>query len=137
MNSHWHDPIHGERLNMKLQSLLAIIALGMSLSSCAGMDAAMQYSDVHVQDLQANGHPWRIFDKPTEGRLMITRSLGRAMGGGFLAGLSFGAADTEIPKPEYQSAVQVWLDTKHSTACVVTDGYKLIKPQWEFKYRCP
>ena len=122
---------------MKLRSFLAIPALGIALSGCAGMSAAMQYSDVQVQDFQADGHPWRIFDKPTEGRLMITPSIGRAMGDGAVRGLTLGAADTDIPKPEFQSAVQLFLDTKHSTSCAITDGYLLIRPQWEFKYHCP
>lgn len=122
---------------MKFRAVMAIAVLAVALSGCAGMDAAMQYNDVQIQEFHANGHPWRIFDKPAEGRLMITPSIGRAVGEGFLSGLTFGAADTEIPKPEYQAAVAAWLRQKHPGSCIITDGYKLIKPQWEFKYRCP
>lgn len=78
---------------------------------------------------------WRIFDKSAEGRLMITPSLGRSAGAGAVTGLTFGAADTDIPKPEYQRAVEGWLSAQGRN-CMVTDGYKLIRPQWEFKYSC-
>jgi hypothetical protein len=100
------------------------------------LDSAMQYGGVPVQEVEAGGHPWRIFDKPAEGRLMITPSIGRSMGEGALSGLTLGAADTEIPKPDYQAAVAVWLKTRHGGVCTITDGYKLIRPQWEFTYRC-
>jgi hypothetical protein len=78
---------------------------------------------------------WRIFDKPTEGRLMITPSLGRSAAGGALRGLTLGAADTDIPKPEYQQAVEGWL-VSEGRVCKVSDGYKITRPQWEFKYSC-
>jgi hypothetical protein len=117
-------------------SKIAVMIVALFLSGCAGMDAAMEYNDVTVREMHFGGDTWRIFDKPAEGRLMITPSMERAMGGGFLSGLTFGAADTDIPKPEYQRAVEAWLRmTKRR--CTVLDGYKLIKPQWEFKYHCP
>jgi hypothetical protein len=100
------------------------------------MDSAMQYNGTPLQEIQFDGHPWRIFDKPAEGRLMITPSIGRSVGEGVLSGLTLGAADTEIPKPDYQAAVAAWLRTRHGGICTITDGYKLIKPQWEFKYHC-
>ncbi len=121
---------------MKAIQLGAVLALGIAVSGCAGMDAAMQYSDVPVREFKNSDDAWRIFDKPAEGRLMITPSLGAAMGQGALKGLTFGAADTEIPKPIYQRAVLGWLSYTART-CTVTDGYKLINPQWEFTYHCP
>ena len=95
----------------------------------------MQYDDVDPVHFEANDATWRIFDKPAEGRLMITPTIGESMTEGMLSGLTFGAADTDIPKPQYQSAVEQWL-ARSGRHCTVIDGYKLIKPQWEFKYRC-
>jgi hypothetical protein len=118
---------------MRKVVLCATLALG--LSGCAGMDAAMQYDDVDPVHFQAGDATWRIFDKPTEHRLMITPTIGESMTEGLWSGLTFGAADTEIPKPTYQHAVEAWL-AHTGRNCAVTDGYKLIKPQWEFTYRC-
>jgi hypothetical protein len=90
---------------------------------------------VSAERLSYSGDDWRIFDKPKEGRLMITPSIGRSAGMGALSGLTFGAADTDIPKAEYQAAVEAWL-VESGRKCAVTDGYKLIRPQREFRYRC-
>lgn len=65
---------------------------------------------------------------------MITPSLGTVAIDALKAG-PFNIFDTEIPKSFYQQAVEGWL-VQTGRACKVTDGYKLIKPQWEFKYSC-
>lgn len=119
---------------MKNRLLIAVAAL--TLSGCAGMSAAMQYSDVTLRDFDSGGNGWRIFDKPGEGRLMITTTYGRAVASGFRTGITFGLANnTDIPKSEYQSAVAAWL-AQSGRHCAISDGYKLIPEQWEFKYRC-
>lgn len=113
---------------------LMLIA-GATLAGCAGFDAALEYTGTPVMSYMNMADTWRIFDKPAEGRLMITPSLGRAAGNGAVSGLTLGIADTDIPKPEYQNAVEGWLIST-GRMCKVTDGYKLIRPQWEFKYAC-
>lgn len=122
---------------MSARGLLVALSASLMLAGCAGMDAAMQYDGVNPVHFQSppDGDTWRIFDKPNEGRLMVTPTLGEAMGEGFLSGLTLGAADTDIPKPEYQAAVAAWL-AHTGRHCTILDGYKLIRPQWEFKYRC-
>ena len=105
------------------------------LTGCAGMDAAEQYSNAPLVYYTNTSDTWRIFDKPTESRLMITPSLGHSAAAGMLSGLTLGAADTDIPKSEYQQAVEGWFAST-GRACKVNDGYKLIRPQWEFKYSC-
>jgi hypothetical protein len=116
--------------------LLAALMVLPAIAGCAGIDAAREYDDVQVTSFDANGHPWRIFDKPEEGRLMITPSFGRSAGAGLWRGLTFGAVDGSPPKPEFQSAVEAYLASHRPTKCTVLDGYVLLSPQWEFKYRC-
>lgn len=118
---------------MKFRTISA--GLAIFLSGCAGLDAALQYKGTAVVRFMDDRDDWRIFDKPKEGRLMITPSIGRAAGQGFGRGITLGAVDTDIPKPEYQRAVEGWLMAQ-KRQCSVTDGYKLIRPQWEFKYSC-
>lgn len=117
---------------------IAVLFFSVTLAGCgAGMDAALQYEGTPLHDFDYGGHPWRIFDMTAESKLMITPSLGRGMGEGFVRGLTFGAVDNDIPKPEYQAVVQEWLKATHlGKQCSVTDGYKLVRPQWEFIYRC-
>jgi hypothetical protein len=115
-------------------SVIVLIAL-FTLGGCAGMDAALKYTDTKVQTFPNGGDSWRIFDKPAEGRLMITPSIGESMKAGLISGATFGAADTDIPKPVYQRVVEAWF-VHTRRRCTMTDGYKLIRPQWEFKYSC-
>jgi hypothetical protein len=114
---------------------IIVLLLSLLLSGCAGMDAVNQYEGIDPPHFQYNGATWRIFDKPNEGKLMITPTIGEAMTEGLWRGLTLGAIDTDMPKSTYQAAVEGWLTYTHRK-CVVMDGYKLIRPQWEFKYRC-
>lgn len=117
-----------------IHRVLCVLLLAGALVGCAGINKALEYDDVNVQAFDWKDHPWRIFDKPAEMRLMITPSLSRASGQGFVGGLTLGIADTDIPKPEYQSAVEGWL--MQTRTCQVRDGYKIISNQWEFTYAC-
>jgi hypothetical protein len=115
--------------------VVALCVAAALLTGCAGINAALQYDDVMVKTVMNADGTWRIFDKPREGRLMITPTYGRSAANGLLSGLTLGAADTDIPKSEYQGGVETWL-IGTGRRCMVTDGYKLIRPQWEFKYVC-
>lgn len=119
-----------------LTTRTALLAATVLLPGCAGLGYAMQYSGSELTQFEWAGRPWRIFDKAAEQRMMITPSLGRSAGQGLIEGLTFGIADTEIPKPDYQAAVEGFLAGTGRANCQVTDGYKLIEPQWEFTYRC-
>jgi hypothetical protein len=120
---------------MKLRAMVIVATMGLVLSGCAGLDAAEEYSDVDHVSYAVDGSTWWIWDKPRESRVMVSPNPGRSMGQGFWSGLTLGAADTEIPKPQYQRVVEAWL-ARTGRRCAILDGYKLIKPQWEFKYRC-
>jgi hypothetical protein len=120
---------------MNRTGLLGIGAIFTVCAGCAGLNSALEYSDVMVMSFMDDKGGWRFFDKPAEGRLMITPSLSRAAGEGAVTGLTLVIADTDIPKSEYQAAVESWLK-QSGRDCTVTDGYKLIRPQWEFKYNC-
>ena len=116
---------------------VAIAATALLLCGCAGVNHAQQYQGVEVERFAWDGSTWRIFDKPSEGRLMITPTILRSARAGFFSGLTFGALDTDIPKPRYQGAVVSWIETSGRSGCTVTDGYEVVRPQWEFTYRCP
>lgn len=100
------------------------------LAGCAGFKEAREYRDATVVRFMDSNDNWRIFDKPDEGRLMITTSLGRAAGLGLTNPIG-----GDFPKPEYQSAAAGWL-VSTGRQCTITDGYLLVRPQWEFKYSC-
>lgn len=113
---------------MKLRISAALACL-VTLSGCAGIDAARQYNDVDPVSMTVHDHDWRIFDKPKESRMMVTPSIGRS----FAAGLPGG----DIPKPQYAAAAEAWLAKNHAgKTCTIVDGYVILQPQWEFTYKC-
>lgn len=115
---------------------IVIVLLSLSLVGCAGMQYAMKhYSGVPVVDHQMPDDTYRVFDKPNEGRLMITASVGSAMAGGFKSGITFGAASSSAPANLFQEAAESYLK-KTGRDCIIKDGHLIVSPQWEFVYEC-
>lgn len=101
------------------------------------MSYAMQYEGTPVVPVQTGYDTFRVFDKPAEGRMMVTSSMSAAMSGGAVSGLTLGAAPASAPKPYFQEAARKHLDSTGRQTCTITDGYLIIEPQWEFRYSCP
>jgi hypothetical protein len=118
---------------------MAVGVAGM-LCGCASANYVMsEYGGVQLKHFEMNdGQTYRVFDKPDANKLMITPSLDRAAGAGFVSGLTFGAVpaqDNLGPKPEYERASLAYLASTGRT-CRLIDGYVVIQGQWEFKYDC-
>ena len=105
-------------------------------AGCANVQYIEQnYSGVAVESVETQYDTFRVFDKAGEGRMMITSSLGSAVGQGLVGGLLYNPTVGATPKPVFQEAVEKYL--AHSgRRCVVLDGYLLAEPQWEFRYKC-
>ena len=91
-----------------MKVFLTVPAL-LLVAGCAGLDHAMEYSGVEVVMVTTQRADFRVFDKPEESRMMVTPTIGAAAGQGFLSGLTFGAADTDYPKPWFQEAAEAHL----------------------------
>lgn len=116
------------------RALAAALALG--LAGCSGMGYAIQnYSGVKVEKHVTSEGVFRIFDKPEEGRLMITESLGAAFRHGWAEGSTLGIANPNWPTEDMQRFAQSWLDIS-GRKCKITSGRLIIMPQWEFFYEC-
>ncbi|MBM1817424.1 hypothetical protein JQW73_21410 [Sulfitobacter pseudonitzschiae] len=118
--------------------ILAVLTAACVISGCTGETEfyTKDYSTVLPQEIQHNGRMWRIFDKPQEGRLMISPSARAAAGAGIATGLTLGL----IPSPNdkastFKPAVDAYLSQK-SENCGVTFSRLLIKPYYEFSYSC-
>jgi hypothetical protein len=111
------------------------VAVSLGLGGCAGFDEAVEISDEYaatpVVEYENTGGEWRIADKPAENRLKIGPSLARSFSAAFGGTVTF----AELPRVEYQTAVEGWLASSGRT-CMVTDGQLLVNPQWEFRYSC-
>ena len=123
---------------MKLKVLIAAVSLPLILIGCAGMDYAMKnYSGVKVESWVSptTKKTFRIFDKPTENRMMITLGFGDASAQGIGQGLTLGVADTRTPGGVYQDAAIEWLALR-GRACTATSTFLVIEPQYEVRYTC-
>ncbi|MBZ9699533.1 MULTISPECIES: hypothetical protein [unclassified Mesorhizobium] len=76
---------------------------------------------------------YRIFDKPAENRLMITSSIGNAMGQGALKGLTL--MDTTPPEILFEQAAVEYLASTGRT-CVSKKAFLIVQPQFEVQYDC-
>lgn len=115
--------------------LWSAMAACFCLAACAGFDEAVEvadeYAGTQVVQYENAGGSWRIYDKPNEGRLKIGPSLAGSFGAAFGNTVTFVA----LPKEDYQGTVEGWLAST-GRICMVTDGYLLVSPQWEFRYSC-
>lgn len=114
---------------------LATALLCAALSGCAGLDAALDYTGTPAMPYADIGDVWRVFDKPAEGKLMITPSLEHSGQQGAVTGVTLGAINGFLPGPVYGVAARHYLAST-GRACVIVEGYELILTQWEFRYRC-
>lgn len=116
---------------------ISIVASLFAVSACSGAGYAIEhYAGVDVKRIQANGEGSRIYDKPTEGRLMITPTIGRAASVGAVQGATLGTSDGNADTmSEFESAADAYVKSRDPN-CAVTRGALVINPQYEFFYEC-
>ena len=104
-----------------LHSVLPQSLLGKALHYTAGQwHKLKRYVDDGSGNVVDRAKTFRIFDKPAENRLMITPSLGDAVGIGAVRGLTL--MDSDSPIVVYKDAAVDWLRTTGRT-CTVVDAY--------------
>ncbi|MCB1397519.1 MAG: hypothetical protein H6898_16800 [Rhodobacter sp.] len=118
-------------------SVAALTSLAVLAAGCSGMSYAREtYDGVPVVQFQHGEGRWRIFDKPSDNRLMITPSLGRVAASGAVSGLTLGLAGGPTgPMAGYQAAAQAYLDGREG-GCTVVEGHRILTSQYEFTYTC-
>ena len=120
----------------ELKRLIAAIALIGALAGCAGVDYVLDnYSGIKPINYQsaALGKGFRIFDKPAENKLMITPTIGQALGEGMAKGLV--GSGVGAPEIVFENGALEWLAST-GRSCVATRTYLLIETQWEVLYNC-
>lgn len=106
------------------------VAVLLACAGCTGFEyVTTNYGGISAEQFQFGGSTYRVFDKPSESRLMITPSLGAAAG----AGLTFGAGVT--PQAQLARASSAYLKSS-GRACQVTEFYAIIETQYEAFYEC-
>lgn len=114
-----------------------VILLAAALSGCAGVNYIVEnYSGVDYEDVAMPDDTYRVFDKPSEGRMMVTSSLSSAAGQGIGRGLLLNSIDTTPPGPLFEAAANQFLVNKGRPECRAVSTALLVQPQFEVRYRC-
>jgi hypothetical protein len=84
------------------------------------------YGDVEVVELQLGGETYRVFDKPSANKMIVTKPMGWV--------LVHGSGWT--PKEPFEAAALKHLANTGRSSCRVTEASVIIGPKHEIKYDC-
>ncbi len=112
------------------------LVLALSLGACsAPQQIADDYRDTPRTTFTYENSTYRIFDKPSAGKLVITPSVASAMGTSLLRRMTFGTYGKAAPQAAVEAAVASYL-TSNGRKCTADSATQVRKPQWEFTYTC-
>lgn len=116
---------------------IKIAVASLFLSGCASVNYIKDnYDGVPITSVQTKHDTFRVHDKPAENRMMITSSIGAALAGGMLSGLTLGSATGTPPTPVFEEAANKYLAETGRAHCSVKSVALLLDPQFEAKYEC-
>jgi hypothetical protein len=113
-----------------------VIGLALTLAACsAPQHIGDEYRNVPRTTFAFEGNTYRIFDKPSAGKLVVTPSVANAMSDQLIRKVTFGTYGNAVPKASMESAVAAYL-TSNGRKCSTDSATLVRKPQWEFTYSC-
>lgn len=115
-------------ISVKTATVAASVLL---LMGCQGMGYAINNygSTPRLNWKDSAGKEFGIYDKPSENRMMVTSSFGKAVAIGATYGL---ASDTGLV---YRSAAEEYLRGQGRN-CIATSTTLIVEPQYEVAYTC-
>ncbi len=116
------------------RKITALVLLG--LSACAYPHYVNdEYRYVPLTNFAHDNRSFRIFDKPSAGKLVITSSLTTAMSDVVIRNATFDKYNNSVERQALENAVTAYLAGQGRT-CIVTGSSLMYDPQWEFTYTC-
>lgn len=107
--------------------LIAAATIALTLGACAGAGTAVtRYGAVQPVSFVSEGTTYRVYDKPADGRMMITPSIADSAGW-------YARSYMFDPALEFAAAAQSFVAGR---GCHVTNAAALIGPQFEVSYSC-
>ncbi len=119
-----------------MRNILMMLVAAFALGGCASLDRMASYGN-HFADakVKVDGRGFNIWVHPVDNDLLIQRSLGAAMGQGFVEGLTFNSLNLMEAKPVWKAAAE---QITGPLGCTVTDAYTLDnRTSWEAPFTCP
>jgi hypothetical protein len=116
---------------------LAIVVAAAILGGCNANDGASgeamynfligEFANIEPVELQVGGETYRVFDKPSATKMIITRSMGWILING---------ASGWTPKEPYGAAAAQHLANTGRSSCRVTEVSVIMGPKHGIKYDC-
>jgi hypothetical protein len=86
-----------------------------------------EFANIEPVELQIGGETYRVFDKPSATKMIITRTMGWVLVNG---------ANGYTPKEPYGAAAAQHLANSGRSSCRVTDVSVIMGPKHAIKYEC-
>ncbi len=129
------------RINSKSPRILharraAAALLAAGLTACAYPHYVNdEYRYIPLTTFAHDNRSFRIFDKPSAGKLVITPSLSTAVSDVVIRNATFGKYNNSVEVQSLSEAVIAYL-AGQGRKCVITGSSLMYDPQWEFTYDC-
>jgi hypothetical protein len=110
--------------------------MALTLGACAYPGYVNDdYRYIPLVNFSHDNRSYRIFDKPSAGKLVITPSLAMAMSDSVIRGATWGRYNNTTPRDAVAAAVEAYL-VGNGRKCTVLEASLIYDPQWEFTYSC-
>jgi hypothetical protein len=121
-----------------MRQMVAAMAAALLVCGCVGgtrFNRAMDYNTVSSVPFDVPGDDvYKVFDKPTESRLMISPSYAKTVGLGVVSGATLRTVDV-LPQKQFEGAALGYLASTGRT-CRILSGELVLRPSWELQYDC-
>ena len=108
----------------------------LAVSACAYPQYVNDdYRYVPLTTFAHDNRSFRIFDKPSAGKLVITPSLSTAVSDVVIRNATFGKYNNTTEQQTLESAALAYL-AGQGRKCAITGASLMYDPQWEFTYDC-
>lgn len=112
------------------------LALALGISACAYPSYVNdEYRYIPLTTFAHENQSYRIFDKPSAGKLVVTPSLTKAVSDNIIRSVTFDRYNNATERERLEAAVAAYL-TSNGRKCTITSGAQVYDPQWEFTYSC-
>ncbi|MEQ1753748.1 MAG: hypothetical protein ABL973_06415 [Micropepsaceae bacterium] len=119
-----------------LVAQLSMVLTITSLSACAYPQYVNDdYRYIPLTNFAYENRSFRIFDKPSSNKLIITPSLSTAVSDVVIRNATFGKYNNTTEQQTLENAVVAYL-AGQGRKCTITGASLMYDPQWEFTYDC-
>ncbi len=107
------------------------------LSGCAGISYVMDnYDSKKTDTVSAYGKNFNIWDVPEQRKMLVSATVGDALGIGVSKGITFGAGSSQQPERIYRLAAEKYLAGVYLQNCSIELIEFVVAPQYEVFYMC-